>query len=466
MAPPAQQQPQFSHFLEDDGAQPTHFVEDRQGAPPPPKPPARTAPPSLGSRFLSGAEDFGKGVLKGGLNTVNGVSGMIHQLPLGIGEKLVPASGLTAAKMYAQPSSTTQAVGKGAEQAAEFLVPGIGEEGAGLKLAEHAPQLGRMAAPIARMGVQALGSGAINKMQGGSFGAGAAAGAVGSGIGEAMRAAAPALAETALRVRGNDRLYGRTVGDAILNDTRGIRPGTIAKSAQSKISELTPEVEQKAAQASQSGATGSLMPAKIGVAQTMANHINNYAPDSAAELEPLENRLAVHSRTGALLNPDQPPSELLRMKRGLNSDFIQNWKPDQPPGLRSSAKTAYGNLADAFHAAAPGTKELDQRISSLIPVTKRAEAADNAAGLVQRTAGRIGAHTGALSLGIGGAYAGKHEAGLPGAIAGGAIGILAPEMLSSPEGQMIMARVLKGAAPRYITPFMKGVALQAERGNR
>lgn len=53
MAPPAQQQPQFSHFLEDGGAQPTHFVEDGQGAPPLPTPPA----PQGNSGFFGPIQD-------------------------------------------------------------------------------------------------------------------------------------------------------------------------------------------------------------------------------------------------------------------------------------------------------------------------------------------------------------------------------------------------------------------------
>ena len=171
-----------------------------------------TATPSAMSQIGSTLSDLGKGAVKGGLNTVNGVSEMMHKLPFGIGEALVPQSGLTAAQMYAKPSNLTQSIGKGAEQAGEFLLPGMGEEAAGAKLLEHAPQLGRMAAPIARAGMQTLGSAAINKAQGGSATTGALMGAGGAAVGEGMRAAAPLLAESAWGVRGADKIRGRTVG--------------------------------------------------------------------------------------------------------------------------------------------------------------------------------------------------------------------------------------------------------------
>jgi hypothetical protein len=184
---------------------------------------------SMGTSSLAGPAltlgDLSKGIVKGGLNTINGVSSLIHSIPGGIGETLVPQSGLTGAKMYAEPHGTAQKIGKGTEQAAEFMLPGLGEEGAGLKLAEFAPTLGRMAAPIARIGVQSLGSGLINKEQGGTFATGAAAGMAGAGIGEGLKAAAPSLTGLAQGV-------GRKTGKAILDETSGIFPNAVRKSAQ------------------------------------------------------------------------------------------------------------------------------------------------------------------------------------------------------------------------------------------
>lgn len=364
----------------------------------------------------------------------------------------------------AQTHGTAQAIGKGIGNAAQFLIPGMGEEAAGAKLAEFAPKLGEMAAPIARMGAQTLGSGAVNKAQGGNFSTGAAGGAFGAGAGEAMRAASPALAETALRVRGNDRLFGRTVGRAILDDTSGVRPETVASSARNTLSQITPELESRAAAAGAGGSRGSLIPARQGVAETVGNHLTNRAVDSAAELEPLQSRLSTDAVTNLPLAAQQSPTGLLNMKRGLNSDFISNWTPEQKPGLRASARQAYGAINDEFHNAVPGAAELDQRTSSLIPVAKRAEGVSNNAGVVQRTAGRLMAHTGAATLGGLGAAGGYKEGGIPGAIAGGLTGIVAPELISSPTAQMIAARTMNN--PRLLVPAVGGALQLTKKDNQ
>ena len=404
-------------------------------------------------------------------NVVTGAAKSIPGTMAGAGKYLtVGKTPEQAAPIYqplqdaAQTHGTAQAIGKGIGNAAQFLIPGAGEEVAGAKLASFAPKLGEMAAPIARMGVQTLGSGLVNKAQGGDFSTGAAGGAIGAGAGEAMRAAAPALAETALRVRGNDRLFGRTVGRAILDDTSGVRPETVADSARSTLSQITPELEARAAAAGAGGARGSLVPAREGVSSTIGNHLTNRAVDSAAELNPLKSRMATDAVTGLPLAENQSPTGLLNMKRGLNSDIISNWTPEQKPGLRASARQAYGAINNEFHNAVPGAAELDQRTSSLIPVAKRAEGVSNNAGVVQRTAGRLMAHTGAATLGGLGAAGGYKEGGIPGAIAGGLTGIVAPELISSPTAQMIAARTMNN--PRLIVPAVGGALQHTKKDNQ
>ena len=55
---------------------------------------------------------------------------------------------------------------------------------------------------------------------------------------------------------------------------------------------------------------------------------------------------------------------------------------------------------------------------------------------------------------------GRREGGIPGAIAGGLTGVLAPELIASPEGQMLIARSLNKAGA--LKPLV-GAALQADR---
>lgn len=288
-------------------------------------------------------------------------------------------------------------------------------------------------------------------------------GAGGSAIGEGLKAAAPLIAESALGVRGADKMYGRTVGNAIMEDTGGVRPLTIEESARGKIGELKPQLEQAAADADATGARGSLLPARQGVEEAIQKNLTNRATKTAGELEPLQMHLATDAVTGLPLAKDQTPTGLLQLKRGLDSDFIRNWSPltGSRPAL-GQARQAYGNLADEFHAAAPGTQELDHRISSLIPVANRAEITSRAPGVIESTLNRFKVPTGALTGAVGGGAAGYHEGGLPGAVAGAGMGALLPSVIGSPTTQMVVARGLYDGVPKLI-PAATGVALQLNR---
>ena len=426
-----------------------------------------TPPPSMLQSALSTGGDVLKGIGKGALHTISGADEWAREnLPavltnsnMGYG----PPANLGHVKEMATPRGTAQNIGYGGEQVGEFLLPTGLEEGAA-KLGAEA--LGRGGEFAGRLLGSAAHSAAVNKAQGGSATTGALMGAGGSVASEGMKAAAPLIAESALGVRGADKMYGRTVGNAIMEDTSGVRPSTIEGSARGKIAELKPQLEQAAADAGASGARGSLLPARQGVDDAIAGHMTNRATKTAAELEPLQTHLATDATTGLPLAQDQTPTGLLQMKRGLDSDFIRNWSPltGSRPAL-GQARQAYGNLADEFHAAAPGTADLDQRVSSLIPVANRAEIMSRAPGVAENTLNRFRAPTGALTGFVGGGMAGYHEGGVPGAIAGAGMGALLPSVISSPTTQMIMARGFYDGLPKLI-PAATGAALQLDRGNQ
>lgn len=426
--------------------------------------PSTPQTPSLLKTAGTGALDLAKGVGEGALNTISSTDEFARKhLPtfltnsdLGFG----PPADLQHVHDLATPANTTQAIGKGAEQVGEFLLPTGLEEGAA-KLGGEA--LGKGGELAGKMLGSAAHSGAVNKVQGGSFGTGALLGAGGTAVGEGVKAAAPLLAESALGVRGADKMYGRTVGDAIMQDTQGVRPSTIEVSARNKIGELKPELEQAASDAGNQGARGSLLPARQGVDTAIQKNLTNRATKSAAELAPLQTHLATDSVTGQPLAPDQTPTGLLQLKRGLDSDFIRNWSPltGSRPAL-GQARSAYGDLADEFHSAAPGTQELDQRISSLIPVANRAEIMSRSPGVMENTLNRFRAPTGALIGAVGGGEAGYHTGGVPGMLAGAGMGALLPSVISSPTAQMIMARGLYDGVPKLI-PAVTGAALQTDR---
>lgn len=515
-------------------------------------------------KFGSFAGDVGKGLGESAVSLMStGDEFARKHLPafltnssLGFG---APAN-LEHVKQLATPANTTQAVSKGVGDAAQFMIPGQAEEMGAAKLASLAPKLGKAALPMAKIGTSALSSGLVNKAQGGDFGTGAMAGAGGAALGEAAHAAAPAIAEKALGIRGKfDRSFNKAPGAAALAETTGVRPETIANQARGRISDLSGQVENMADQASvRPNPVRALLPAPAQEIPLAANSRNPRMHPMAFDArvnpeEPMEPRSGnpmapisdypgvnphylsgsahpelsgrVPTAQGVLIRPQQPtigarpisptipnrtaslaparsvisdaigqaarqnaegtaqqlggmsdtlgrsfatgqpipeqvtPRQLLDLRRGFNEEHGR-WNPELRDSTVTTGRRAYGALTDEFHNVLPGARDLDQRISSLIPVKNRAQIKALGDAAIPRALGRFGAHSGALLGGTAGFYEGKREGGIPGAIAGGLTGVLAPELIASPEGQMILARSLNHAGT--LRPVV-GAALQADR---
>lgn len=365
------------------------------------------------------------------------------------------------------PKNTAQSIGKDAEQAAEFLIPSGIEDAVAENFPKMVGPLTRFARPLARLGTAALGSGAVNAMQGGGFGTGAAAGAAGSLFGAGMKKIAPRLAETAMGVQGLDRAYGRTPGEAILEDTKGLKPITVRRTAQNTVNRLQPQVDTLA--------RNSQNPAELApVLGTLDSKIaaagKENSPSTVSDLQNVRDHFTTAKTPGALpyvLPPGATQTSAegaLHLKRGLAKEFINRWSPEKGTDLERAARGAYGQTAEAFHAAAPEVKELDQRISSLMPIIDRAGMASRRPGVIQGVLDRFGRPTGGLAPLIGGAYAGSHAYGFPGALIGGAAGAVTPHIAASPTVQMFGARTLASPAlSRGLIPLATGAALQATR---
>ena len=275
----------------------------------------------------------------------------------------------------------------------------------------------------------------------------ALAGKVPGLVGKALSTMAPPLAESALGVRPINRAYGRTPGTAALEETTGVRPETVAQSARTKLGQLTPQLESAAARSTNPVTTGYGIDV-IDDAIAKARAQNN--GKALAQLQPLREQLTQNVNTGLPLARVQTPSGLLNLKRGFGEANVHNWNPETMRGVKGTAAQAYHQLGQEFERGVPEAADLNQRISSLIPVAERAEALERGPGLPQRTMQRVAAHTGA-GLGAGLGY---YLGGLPGAVAGGVI----PEMLADPTTQMIAARSLHGAGKGLQTPVAKGIA--------
>ena len=364
------------------------------------------------------------------------------------------------------PQNTAQKIGYGGEQAAEFLAPGEAEEEAGRIAAKEFPKAAKYAAPAARIAAGALSTGGINKLQGGSFKTGAGAGAVLGTVGEAARAVAPALAESALGVTKKIRGFGRTPGEAALDEIKGVRPGTVGRNAQAKASELTAELEQRAAT---SKALASTNPAVnvIDTEQIKALRQNNRGYYD--QLHALREQLTRDMATGEKFPAQMPASRILDLKRGVGN-LEKGWSPEQRGAMRGTIRKVYAALDGELDRAVPGAKEINQRISSLIPVAQRGASVERGAGLAQRVQHRMAVHTGALAGALaGGAYE-KSRGHSP--VLGAAAGLIIPELAASPVAEMTAARLMRsGTPPRMIRGLLENFARSKqgspdEEGNR
>jgi hypothetical protein len=426
-------------------------VEDQQSS-------ADQPPETLGQRFprtaaaLRGAEDVGIGAAKGAGSTLNAIGGYTL-LPVARALRAIGVSSPTVQALSAaperpasfQPRGLAQKVGYGVEQAGEFLAPGGAEEELGRIAGRALPEVAA-AAPVARTAASAVASGLVNKLQGGSFKGGAALGAGTGTMGEALRAIAPSVAESALGIGKRLRGFGRTPGKAALEEISGVSPETVGANAGAKIEQLTGELENAAARSTTPVSTA---PAVQVVDGEMKKALSRNDRAGLTQLHDLRQQLTqelVSDSQGIRFEgelPGQlPASRLLDIKRGIGN-LEKSWNPETRGAMRGVVRKVYGALDREVDRAVPESADLNQRISSLIPVAQRAESIERGAGLPQRIGHRLAAHTGALTGAVAGGYLGERKGGVLGAIAGGAVGLAAPEILTSPTLQMLIARAAK-----------------------
>lgn len=325
---------------------------------------------------------------------------------------------------------------------------------------EIVPGYGELAGHVAGQGVNA------------ALIAGATAGltplmrATGSGL----RRGAAAAAESALGVPAIQKAYGKTPGAFAVENTRGLTPAKVAQSTESWLSKANPQLD--AMYASNPNAVVSPSPAVKIIEDRIAQAKSGNSTGAAPELTEMRSQLtepkpgfggATSYPEGANtpikygtpqmtgknvpvmkagnpapleISPQQTSTDLLRMKREFGKDFTK-WNPLHPKGETGTARQAYHALDAELDNANPGTSELNQNISSAIPIQQRAELASLNQGVMQNIASRVAAKTGGMALGAGAGYA---AGGIPGMIAG----IAAPEILSAPATRMAGARALYG----------------------
>lgn len=410
---------------------------------PAPVPAGLQGPPSMfgsanPSGIALGAGEIAKGAGKSAIGHVQNA------------ERLIAPSGIAGDNMImglpSTPSNGLQKLGGAAESVGEFMIPfGGPEEG------------------LASMAIKGLGAGAVNKAQGGSFLGGAALGAGGDALAQGAKKLAPQVFEQALKIGKGDRIGGRTPGQAGLAETTGINPSTIERSANERLNGVGGLNSQLDNVVKNAPGTMSLRPARDTMTDAMLKAVNQGEPTTAHQLFPMGQHLAGNVMTGVAHPEDVAPIEGLRIKRGFGNEFVHNWKPETTKGVNGTAKQVYGNLNNELIKAVPEAGELNQRISSLIPVQKAAESVGRDPGTVQTALQKAAAHTGALAPVIGGSAIGYNRGGLPGAIVGGVAGAAAPALLTSPSFQVGVARGLNGAAAPAAIKGLIGTGLTLKR---
>lgn len=391
--------------------------------------------------------NFAKGLVK----SIPGTMAGIAKLAPGASDAWQPL------EQAATTNGTAQAIGKGVGNVAQFLIPGAAEEKLGTYGASKLlPIAGEYASPLAKTAVSALSTGAVNKAQGGSFGAGALAGGVGAGIGMGLAKVAPVLAEAGLGIRGVDRSYGRTPGRAILDETTGVSPGDIANQASNKVGLYTSQLNDAARS---STLPVNLQPARDTAASWLNTAVERNNPSTTKEVGQIGSQLEARPTTG-VIPQIVPAHEGLALRRGID-DLQTSWNPATVKDFSNRAVGATRNaLGNELEAAIPQYRDLNSKISTLLPISQRATAKDLNAGFIQRSLGRLGAHTGALvGAGAGGAY-GYKEGGLPGAALGATMGIAVPELVASPEFQLGVARLANSPTTLRTIPAVAGGGLQ------
>jgi hypothetical protein len=341
-----------------------------------------------------------------------------------------------------------QAGKAGDEAVNEGLESGLGEMGVESRLANLAGKLHPALEGLGRIGAQALTTGGISKLQGGSFQTGALAGAIGGGLGEVARAAASPLAETALGItsRKTGRGFGRTPGKALLGEIKGLSLERVAENAEQRVDELTGQLEN--------AASSSTEPASLNPAVSIIDSAINKArarnvQTSVDKLQKLRDQLTTDISTGNPLGDIVSPRKILDLKRGVG-ELVNNWPREEQKGIEPVKQAVYGALDKELDRTVPGADALNQRISSLLPVIRRAGMKADEPGMLARQALRFGARTGALTAGAIGAEEGYRHGGWEGGLIGGTLGLLGPEVLADPEAQIMAARMLNSPLAQRI----------------
>jgi len=187
----------------------------------------------------------------------------------------------------------------------------------------------------------------------------------------------------------------------------------------------------------------SLSPAKQPVGVALGTAARQRAIGDVDQIQPLMDFLRGEGKYGPVRPDLLTPQEALDARRGYGKEFVSNrqWKQTTNSAPLAAAKQGYGGITGELHAKVPGSIEADDMIHNLAPAKAGLrQLVQKDPSIVGNVAGRVGARTGALTAATVGAEAGARR-GLGGALLGGGLGLVAPEVLSSPAAKIGMSRM-------------------------
>jgi hypothetical protein len=321
------------------------------------------------------------------------------------------------------------------------FIGGLGEQ-VGDKLSKafygEAPKLDKFGS-VTESGSEPDPTGELSDL--GGMAAGAALGPkIARFAGKTLKTSAQLPTKVAMGSPWKTEAYGATPAKAVLENTEGVRPSTIAKSGQDAINRFKPEME-RSVRASTKRIDLTPPRGMVSDAENVATLEGN--KPAFQQLAPRREALEGNQVTGNPYPSTVSAEEGLHLKRGWGKQFAK-FDPNVHTEVNKLGKDVYHNLADQVHDASPGANELDQKIQSLIPAVRAFSRKDLQAGVGEKLMDRVSRHTGA----IGPALLGYHVGGIPAAVGT----LVGSDMFSSPTALMVGARSLYGSGRAVGSP--------------
>lgn len=398
------------------GQTPNGVPTDQHGIPTPP-------PDSMIESILKGAAK------SGGRMAVGTADLLHHVLPI----KALEATPEERASTV--PSNTTERVAGYATDVATAMAPG----GAATKLAKAA-EVGPAATAALRILLNSGGSGLVNKMQGGSFKTGAILGAGGEAAATGLGAAAPRLMKSAIPD------ITSTTAQTLLANTKGMKPRTIAQSANQAAPQIVQQMEDAAGHVSQPVSTKGAL--KV-VDDAMKKAVAGNDAETMTHLREVRKTLLNTTVPGK----SAKAAEALHVSNTL--DDLANTLPSKPKtsyGAAEVAGRARAALTSDIDKVAPGHQKMHDTVAGLIAGGKTAKDAvkDN-----PRTVTDMARHMLLSMMGGVGTYGATRSIPEALAVAG------ATHLAQSPATRVAMARGANSRMTPAMINTMKAIMMNA-----